>query len=274
MKMRDSLRRLLKRHSVEQRNPDTDEPFKLASGGESWLYIDVRKTVLLPHGLYATGMILMDAFLTDESDEEMTVGAIAGPAIGAIPLASSMMLAVYAQDQEAAPSMVLVRKEAKGHGTGKLVEGVNHLAEGTGILVVEDVVTTGGSTCQTINALRDAGLDPLLVIALVDQGIGGLEAIKTATGVRATAVFTAEDLTEFRVDDHVLFLPTPGDDAPEGAYMMLNVKGEWQPCSPEQNEYLHANPEQHTLYEVPEGETLGGAEQFGTVFYVEGVLRP
>ena len=69
MKMRDSLRRLLKRHSVEQRNPDTDEPFKLASGGESWLYIDVRKTVLLPHGLYATGMVLMDAFLTDESDD-------------------------------------------------------------------------------------------------------------------------------------------------------------------------------------------------------------
>ena len=262
------------RHSVEQRDPETDQPFVLASGGESWTYIDVRRTVLLPHGLYASGLVLLNAFLTDESDEEVTVGAIAGPAIGAIPLASSLMLTTYANDQESAPCMLMVRKEPKGHGTGKLVEGADHLSEGTGVLVVEDVVTKGGSTIQTVKALQDIGLKPLLVITLVDRQVGGLEAIQKETGVRAIAVYTMEELLKFSVDDHVLFIPAPGDGAPEGMYLMFNHKGEWTPCSPQQNEYLHSNPNLHVSYKAKEGEQLGGAEEVGNVFYVEGVLRP
>ncbi len=272
--MKNSLRRMLMRLSVQQRDPNTDKPFLLASGGESWTYIDVRKTVLLPHGLFAAGTVLMDAFLTDETEDEVTVGAIAGPAIGAIPLASSVTLASYAYDQENAPCMLMVRKEAKAHGTGKLVEGGDHLAEGTGILVVEDVVTKGVSTIKTIHALKEAGFEPQLVIALVDRQVGGLEAITTATGVRAKAVYKMEELLQFSVADHVLFLPDPNEDAPEGAYLMNSAPGQWQPCSPQQNEYLHHNVELHLKYEPKEGEELGGAEGFGTVFYVKGVLRP
>lgn len=276
--MKHSLRRLLMRHSVEQRDPATEEPFVLASGEKSWVYIDVRRTVLLPHGLYAAGAVLLDAYLTDDpgDGEDLTVGAIAGPAIGAIPLASSLCLAAFTFDQQGAPPMLLVRKEAKGHGKGNLVEGLDNVEAGTAVLVVEDVVTTGGSTIKTIQALKNAGLEPKLVIALVDREQGGLETITRETGVRAKAVYTLTGLTTVEVDDHILFIPTPGEGAPEGTYMMHTEpdKG-WVPCSPQQSEWLHEHPDIRIPY-TPDPEklkTLGGAEQFG-IFYVEGVLRP
>lgn len=270
--MRDSLRRLLMRHSVEHRDPATDKPFRLASGGESWTYLDVRRTTLLPHGLYATGMVLLNAFLTDEAPEETHISAIAGPAIGAIPLAASLTLTAYANDQESAPTMLIVRKEAKDHGTGKVIEGADLLPEGSGVLVVEDVVTRGNSTIQTINTLKSGGFAPLLVITLVDRGVGGLEAITKETGVRAIAVYQMADLLTPSVDDHVLFLPAQGD-APDGMYLMHVGGGEWRQCSTEQNTYLHANKAQHVPHK-PTDERLGGAEQFGEIFYVDGVLRP
>jgi len=275
--MKNSLRRLLMRLSVEQRDPETDDPFLLASGEKSWVYIDVRKTILLPHGLYAAGAVLLDAYLSDEppeGQEEVTIGAIAGPALGGVPLAASLTLSAYAFDQQEAPPMLLVRKEPKGHGNQNQVEGLSNVEEGVGVLIVEDVVTTGGSTIQTIEALKAAGLNPQMVIALVDREQGGLDRI-AEHGVRAISVYKLSDLTKLDVDDHILFMPSSGEHDPEGTYWMLPEPGGWVPCSPEQNEWLHEHPDLHIGHEpTPEQvEGLSGAEAF-KLFYVEGILKP
>lgn len=259
--MRNSLRRLLAQQSVQMRDPETDEPFKLASGGETWTYCDVRKTVLLPHGLYGITRLLLKEFLEgDGIPEDTDVGAIAGPALGGIPLAAGFVLAAYEYDPQNAPPMLLVRKQAKGHGTGNMVEGLDNVDAGTSVLVLEDVVTTGGSTIQTIKTLREAGLNPTAVLAVVDREMGGLDAIKNE-GVHAAALFTLDELTKLAVEDHVWFRPDPAGG--EGYYFLTNIEEDWQACNEAQNQYLYA---------LPDEEKLGLDEEAG-LFYVEGVLR-
>jgi len=134
-------------------------------------------------------------------------------------------------------------------------------------------VVTGKKAIQMVNVLKTLNLNPQMVITLVDREQGGMEAITKQTGVRAISVFKFSELPEFAVDDHVLFMAAPGDGAPEGTYLMFMGRGQWEPCSPQQNEYLHQNPGNRIKYE---GDTsnLGGAEEAGDVFYIEGVLRP
>jgi orotate phosphoribosyltransferase len=271
--MKDSLRRLLHRISVDVRDPETDEPFTLASGGTTWTYLDVRKTVLLPHGLWGLGNLLLQSYLEDDN-EDILIGAVAGPALGGIPLASAFMLAAYEYDQSEAPPMLLVRKQAKDHGTQNLVEGLDNVDKGTGVLIVEDVVTKGGSTILTIESLRAAGVEPKLVIAIVDREAGGLARIKEETGVEARALFTMTEILNVSPDDHILFIPNPNEDG-EGFFMQQADGQGWGPCSPEQNGFLNETPAKDRISYQPEhpDEERLGTHAFG-MFYVEGVLKP
>jgi orotate phosphoribosyltransferase len=85
-----------------------------------------------------------------------------------------------------------VRKAKKGHGTGRLIEGAERLPEGAKIVIVEDTVTTGGSTLRAVESLQSEGFDVIAVLAVVDRSEGGEDAIRGA-GLRYASIFARRD---------------------------------------------------------------------------------
>ncbi len=154
----------------------------LASGRTSHFYVDVRNTALHPEGATLLGRALLA--LLDTAPE---VRAVAGPSIGADPLVTSIAIASHTAGR-AVPAL-MVRPEAKAHGTGQRVEGMRNVPVGSAVAVVEDVITSGGSALRTIAALREAGLEPVCVLAVIDRQEGGREAI----GLPVQALFTKSD---------------------------------------------------------------------------------
>jgi orotate phosphoribosyltransferase len=159
--------------------------FTLASGRQSSLYIDARLTTMSPDGLALIGPLGLGAL----RDEHWAVDAIGGLTLGADPIAYAIS---YASAQTASPIRAFtVRKEAKAHGTGKLIEGP--FQDGDRVAVVEDVITTGGSALRAVDAVRGAGGEVLGVLALVDREEGGREALE-AKGLSVTSLVTASDI--------------------------------------------------------------------------------
>lgn len=157
----------------------------LASGKESDFFIDCKQTVLTAEGHALTGELMLDAALAAGSFD-----AIAGVELGGCPLASAASLTSF---QRGAPKdAVYVRKDAKDHGSKRLVEGDTRLAPGASLVILEDVTTTGGSTLKAVEKLRTAGYRVESVITLVDRLEGGREAIEAA-GLRFSAIYTRRD---------------------------------------------------------------------------------
>ena len=90
---------------------------------------------------------------------------------------------------------MLVRKEAKGHGTGQYVEGLGNFTAGDKVAMLEDVVTTGGSLLKACDRVRDAGMEIVAVCAILDREEGGREKLRDA-GYDLRALFTRKDLVE------------------------------------------------------------------------------
>ena len=158
----------------------------LASGKTSDFYIDCRKASLHPEGLVLCGQALFQA----AQDAHIQVDAVGGPALGAIPLVASFVYTAHTS-QLPLPGF-MVRKEAKTHGSAQRVEGADALVHNAPVLLLEDVVTTGGSTLRAIAACREAGLNPTHVLALVDRLDGGAAAIREAN-VAFHPLFTRAD---------------------------------------------------------------------------------
>lgn len=158
----------------------------LASGRESDFYIDCKKTVLTAEGHWLVGRLFFAAIVR-ECPEAVAVG---GLTMGADPLASAVSLVSHLAERPL--QAFLVRKEPKGHGTGQWIEGKSSLADRAPVAIVEDVITTGGSTIKAIERARAEGLLPLAAFALVDRQEGGREAI-AALGVKVVSLFTRED---------------------------------------------------------------------------------
>ena len=116
---------------------------------------------------------------------------VAGLTLGADPLVSGVSL-VSALDKRMVNGLI-VRKEAKGHGTGAWIEGPLP-SEGSKITVLEDVVTTGGSALKAVEKLRDAGYKVDRVVALVDRLEGGRDAIVEA-GLELCSIFSLKEIT-------------------------------------------------------------------------------
>lgn len=115
--------------------------------------------------------------------------AIGGLTLGADPISYAIS---YASAQTASPIRAFtVRKEAKAHGTGKLIEGP--FQEGDRVAIVEDVITTGSSALRAVDAVRAAGGEVLGVLALVDREEGGREALE-GKGLSVTSLVTATDI--------------------------------------------------------------------------------
>jgi orotate phosphoribosyltransferase len=146
--------------------------FTLASGRRSDFYVDARLSTMSPQGLSLIG----PAGLAALTRARWKPTAIGGLTLGADPMAYAMS---YASASTSSPLRAFtVRKEAKTHGTGKLVEGP--FVKGDRVVIIEDVITTGGSALQAAKAVHDAGGMIIGVLALVDREEGGRDAIKSA----------------------------------------------------------------------------------------------
>ena len=156
--------------------------FQLASGRTSDFFIDCKTTVLRARGHVLAGQALLEAIR--ELDD--APAAVAGVALGGCPLASAVSYASAAEG--AALDAVYVRKSAKAHGTARTIEGAAHLPAGANLVLVEDTVTTGGSSLRAVKQLEDAGFAVCAVLALVDREEGAKESFAEA-GVPFRALF-------------------------------------------------------------------------------------
>jgi orotate phosphoribosyltransferase len=162
---RARLLALLARLSYERRE------VILASGRKSDFYIDCKQTVLTAEGHFLAGSL----FLSVIRQRSEIIEAIGGLTMGADPLASAASTLSYVAGRPL--TAFYVRKEAKAHGLQRKVEGPP-LEPGERCLIVEDVVTTGGSALKAIERARGFGLEVKLIVGLVDREEGGREALE------------------------------------------------------------------------------------------------
>ena len=139
--------------------------FTLASGRKSSYYIDMKEVTLDGHGSLLVGKAIYPIALQWDAD------AVGGMELGSVPISTAVCLVGALEARNLAN--VIVRKEAKGHGTKKMVEG--KITKNTRALVVEDVVSTGYSSLKAVEALRQAGATVAGVVTVVDRLMGGAE---------------------------------------------------------------------------------------------------
>jgi orotate phosphoribosyltransferase len=159
--------------------------YSLSSGRTSEHYVNCK-----PVTLSSRGLILSSILLTEHVDKDSV--AVGGLTLGADPLVSG--IAVVAATEGLKLDALIVRKEAKGHGTGAYIEGP--LPEkGAKITVLEDVITTGGSAIQAVKRLRDAGYTVNRVAAIVDrQENGEADTAMKLAGLELVSLFTLDDI--------------------------------------------------------------------------------
>lgn len=159
--------------------------FLLASGARSSCYIDARLTTMSGPGQLLIGRLGLDA-IDRQGWEPQSVG---GLTLGADPVACA--IAHAAASVRRTLDAFTVRKEPKTHGTGRLIEG--GFTAGTSVVIVEDVITSGGSALRAKTAVEQAGGIVLGVLAIVDRQQGGRDRI-IESGCAVTALFTVEEL--------------------------------------------------------------------------------
>ncbi len=163
--------------------------FTLASGRRSDYYFDCRITALHPEGSWLIGNLFNDLL------KNVNVVGVAGMTLGADPLISATTVVSWERGRPLAG--LIVRKEAKGHGTGQYVEGLANFRPGDRVAMLEDVVTTGGSLLRACERVRDAGLEVAAVCTVLDREEGGREAVEAA-GFELHALFTRPQLLALR----------------------------------------------------------------------------
>jgi orotate phosphoribosyltransferase len=162
----------------------------LSSGRTAQYYVDARRALLTPAGFTAVG-----ALVAAEA-RRMGAAAVGGPTLGADPIACSV-LADPAADLHA----FIVRRDRKEHGLQRWIEGPE-IGAGERVLVVEDVVTSGGSLVTAIERIREEGIEIAGAAVVVDRLAGGAEAVERAlgSGVPYTPLFTIDDVYPDRPD--------------------------------------------------------------------------
>ena len=159
--------------------------FVLSSGKRSTFYIDARFATMSGQGQRLIGRLGLAAL----DDAKWQPRSIGGLTLGADPVAYA--IAHAAADANRALDAFTVRKEAKAHGAGKLIEG--NLSAGWPVVIVEDVITTGQSALRAADAVRDFGGQILGVLAVVDREEGGVDAIEGA-GLRVRSLLRVSEL--------------------------------------------------------------------------------
>ncbi|CAN5598215.1 orotate phosphoribosyltransferase [soil metagenome] len=160
----------------------------LSSGRKAQYYVDARRAIMRPAGFRAAGELIAAAAV------DVGAEAVGGPVMAAIPLACAAIAVPGGDDLVG----FFVRKERKEHGLQRWCEGP--VESGSKVLVVEDTVTTGGSTISAIELMQKEGLDIVGALVVVDRLSGGSEAIAEAAGVPCQVLVTIDDIYPDRPD--------------------------------------------------------------------------
>ena len=175
----EGLRKLLIERSVKMGT------FRLASGKLSSVYVDARLTTMSPDGMRLIGILGLEQIRLAGWDAD----SVGGLTLGADPVAYAISHASALAEKPI--RAFTVRKEPKAHGTSQLIEGPFN--PGDRVVIIEDVITTGGSAIRAIDAVLAAGGIVLGVLAVVDRNEGGREAI-AERGYRTVPLATIDDL--------------------------------------------------------------------------------
>jgi|TARA_Y100000739_G_scaffold114354_1_gene98436 orotate phosphoribosyltransferase len=175
--MRDELLELLKKDAYKKGE------YTLSSGKKSEHYVNCKPVTLSGRGLTLASLLML---------QEVKTSYVAGLTLGADPLVSGVSL-VSALDSRLVNGLI-VRKEAKGHGTQAWIEGLLP-PEGTVITVLEDVITTGGSAIKAVEKLRDAGYVVNTVVSIVDrQEDDEANSAMKLSGLELKSIFTLDEI--------------------------------------------------------------------------------
>ncbi len=175
---REKLLTIIRRQSLLQ-----NRDFRLASGGSSNFFFDMKRTMFHPEGASLVTDLLFDAIKEEDFDY------IGGLETGAIPIVAALCVRSW---PEKPIKGFFVRKEVKGHGTDQRVDGL--LERGSKVILVEDVTTTGGSAMQAVNQAQQYECTILKVISVVDR-LEGAEENFRAAGIKFEALFTWRDFS-------------------------------------------------------------------------------
>ena len=159
--------------------------FTLSSGAKSSYYINCKQVTLRAEGALALGRLLLQ-LLPDRTS------AVAGLTLGADPMVSAVSV-VSAYEDRPLPALI-IRKKPKGHGTKAYIEGPS-LAPESNIVVLEDVVTTGGSALTAVEKLQDAGYRVTQILSLVDREQGGSQ-LYQSKGIKFQALFSIKEIQQ------------------------------------------------------------------------------
>jgi orotate phosphoribosyltransferase len=181
--MRAALLGLLAERSFRH----SEAGFTLTSGRHSPYYVDCKQTTLHPEGAYLCGHLLLERL------RGRGIGTVGGLTLGADPLVSAVALVSHLEGTPVRAA--IVRKAAKGHGTGSWIEGPADVSKP--VAVLDDVVTTGKSTVFAIDRFREAGFSVTCALALVDRGEGAREAV-AGRDLVLEAMFTLDDILAHR----------------------------------------------------------------------------
>ena len=180
--LHDRLLQLLKKDAYKKGE------FTLSSGKTSQHYVNCKPVILSGEGLTLVGTLFLD-FIEEDSV------AVGGLTLGADPLVSAVALTSWLDfDRRTKLDALIVRKQAKGHGTQAWIEGRLPL-KGSKVTVLEDVTTTGGSSIKAVEKLRDAGYVVNRVVSVIDRQEGAVDAMKDA-GLELCSIFTLDELCE------------------------------------------------------------------------------
>lgn len=155
----------------------------LTSGRSSNYYIDCKRTLYIPRGFHLAGELMLELV------KRAGVAEIGGMAAGAIPVTDAILAAAYRAKFDLRG--FFVRKEMKAHGLQQQIEGA--FCKGVRAAVVDDTITTGGSSLQAVAAMRAAGAEVVAAIALVERGEGAVQAFQRES-LDYSWVFAAEEI--------------------------------------------------------------------------------
>lgn len=172
---------IIERSFQYRQNP----PFTLASGKTSFYYFNCKPTTLDPEGMNLIGNVLFHML------KDSGVTAAGGLTLGADPLANALAIISFQQGKPI--KSFIVRKDVKAHGTKSAIEGM--VQKGEKVAILDDVITTGGSTITAIERARDEGLEVDCVIALIDREEGGRENIEQLVE-KVYSIFTRTEIME------------------------------------------------------------------------------
>jgi orotate phosphoribosyltransferase len=174
---RARLRELIRQHSLEFGS------FQLASGSMSHYYLDLRRTTTHPEGSYLTATLILDRLANDWPD------AVGGPTLGADPLAGALAALSHVHGHPL-PGFI-VRRASKDHGMQRRIEG--HLNPGARVILIDDVITRGGSLVRAAEIVREHGAQITRVMTILDRQAGGTEALARA-GLTHEPLFLLDEI--------------------------------------------------------------------------------